>query len=75
MLTNKNQYLKYYFANDKIFYDCTYNNFIFLFQIEYKYSESVTDLQLVGGQFIQKGGRGFCVTGYDNSEITFFVQN
>jgi hypothetical protein len=48
---------------------------IFLFQIEYKYSESVTDLQLVGGQFIQKGGRGFCVTGYDNSEITFFVQN
>ncbi|CAC5422554.1 WD repeat-containing protein 54 [Mytilus coruscus] len=44
-------------------------------EIEYKYSESVTDLQLVGGQFIQKGGRGFCVTGYDNSDITFFVQN
>lgn len=44
-------------------------------EIEYKYSESVTDLQLVGGQFIQTGGRGFCVTGYDNSEITFFVQN
>ena len=44
------------------------------FQIEYKYGDSVTDLQLTGVKFIQDGGKGFCVTGYDSSDMIFFVQ-
>ncbi|KAJ8316879.1 hypothetical protein KUTeg_004783 [Tegillarca granosa] len=44
-------------------------------EIEHKYQESVSDLQLVGAQFVHSGGRGFCVTGYDNTSVYFFVQN
>ena len=44
------------------------------FQIEFKYGECVTDLQLVGAKFVHDSGRGFCVTGYDNSDLIFFVQ-
>ena len=50
------------------------NYFHTVFQIEFKYAEIVTDQQLVGARFIHEGGRGFCTTGYDSSDITFFVQ-
>ncbi|KAL5017187.1 hypothetical protein ScPMuIL_006776 [Solemya velum] len=40
--------------------------------IEFQFGESITDLQLVGGQFTQKGGRSLCVSGYDSPEIHIF---
>ena len=46
----------------------------FGFQIEFKYGETVTDLQLVGAKFVHDAGRAFCVTGYDSSDLVFFVQ-
>lgn len=42
--------------------------------IEFKYGETVTDLQLVGAKFVHDAGRAFCVTGYDSSDLVFFVQ-
>lgn len=48
--------------------------FVYDFQIEFKFAEAVTDQQLVGARFLHEGGRGFCTTGYDSSDITFFVQ-
>ena len=47
---------------------------LFIFQIEFKFAECVTDLQLVGAKFVHNAGRAFCVTGYDNSDLIFFVQ-
>ncbi|ESO98292.1 hypothetical protein LOTGIDRAFT_203718 [Lottia gigantea] len=44
-------------------------------QIQHKYQEIVEDLQLVGGSFVDSQGRALCLTGYDNSEIHFYVQN
>ncbi|KAK7011061.1 WD repeat-containing protein 54 [Biomphalaria glabrata] len=44
-------------------------------QIEYRHAECVTDLQLVGGQFVDDQGKVICVTGYDCNEIIFFVKN
>ncbi|KAH9488357.1 WD repeat-containing protein 54 [Bulinus truncatus] len=44
-------------------------------QIEYRSAESVIDLQLVGGRFVDDQGRVLCVTGYDNSDIIFFIKN
>lgn len=49
-------------------------SFICLLQIEFKYADSVSDQQLVGARFLHPGGRGFCTTGYDSSDITVFVQ-
>ncbi|KAK7488695.1 hypothetical protein BaRGS_00019992 [Batillaria attramentaria] len=43
-------------------------------QIEYKHAENVTDLQLVGGKFVDPQGRALCLTGYDHNEIVFYVQ-
>ncbi|XP_046558420.1 WD repeat-containing protein 54-like [Haliotis rubra] len=43
-------------------------------QIQYRHSDTVTDVQLVGGQFVDGQGRALCLTGYDCSEIVFFVQ-
>ncbi|XP_005088939.1 WD repeat-containing protein 54 [Aplysia californica] len=43
-------------------------------QIEHRYSECVTDLQLVGGNFVDKQGRAVCITGYDSNEIQFFIK-
>lgn len=48
---------------------------IFHLQIEHKFSECVTDLQLAGGQFIESAGRAFCLTGYDSPELVFFAKN
>jgi hypothetical protein len=45
-----------------------------LFQIEFKFAEAVTDQQLVGAQFVHPAGRGFVVSGYDSSDLNFFVQ-
>ncbi|XP_052770600.1 WD repeat-containing protein 54-like [Mya arenaria] len=42
--------------------------------IEFKFGDTVPDQQLVGAKFIHEGGRGFCITGYDCSDISFFVQ-
>ncbi|XP_064600424.1 LOW QUALITY PROTEIN: WD repeat-containing protein 54-like [Liolophura sinensis] len=44
-------------------------------EIQHKFSECVTDLQLAGGQFIEPAGRAFCVTGYDSPELVFFAKN
>ncbi|XP_076461073.1 WD repeat domain 54-like [Babylonia areolata] len=43
-------------------------------QLEYQHSENVTDLQLVGGKFVDPQGRALCLTGYDHNEIIFFVK-
>ncbi|XP_060581903.1 LOW QUALITY PROTEIN: WD repeat-containing protein 54-like [Ruditapes philippinarum] len=42
--------------------------------IEFKFAEAVTDQQLVGAQFVHPAGRGFVVSGYDSSDLNFFVQ-
>ncbi|GFR95756.1 WD repeat-containing protein 54 [Elysia marginata] len=42
-------------------------------QIEFRHSECLTDLQLMGAQFVDGQGKALCVTGYDSSEIQFFV--
>ncbi|OWF43963.1 WD repeat-containing protein 54-like [Mizuhopecten yessoensis] len=44
-------------------------------EIEFSFGESVTDLQLCGGQFVHKAGMGFCVTGYDSSDLVFYLRN
>ncbi|XP_041370072.1 WD repeat-containing protein 54-like [Gigantopelta aegis] len=44
-------------------------------EIKYVTAENVPNLQLVGGQFVDKQGRAFCVTGYDNNEIIFYIQS
>ncbi|CAG5133572.1 unnamed protein product [Candidula unifasciata] len=43
-------------------------------QIEFCHGETVKNSQLVGGRFVDGQGRALCVTGYDSSEITFFVR-
>ena len=43
-----------------------------LLQIEHKFSQSITDVQLQGGKFITEDGRAIGVTGYDSNEIVFF---
>ncbi|XP_064631484.1 WD repeat-containing protein 54-like [Lineus longissimus] len=43
-----------------------------LLEVEHTFSESVSDLQLVGGRFVSPDGRAFCVTGYDSNELIFF---
>ncbi|XP_059169121.1 WD repeat-containing protein 54-like [Physella acuta] len=43
-------------------------------QIEFRHSECVPDLQLVGAKFIDEKGGALCVTGYDSSDILFFVR-
>ncbi|KAL4232079.1 WD repeat-containing protein 54 [Mactra antiquata] len=43
--------------------------------IEFKFGDSVTDQQLVGVQFLHPAGKGFCVAGYDSSDLNFFVQS
>lgn len=45
---------------------------ISFFQLEHKFSECVTDLQLQGAKFITNDGRAFGVTGYDSNEIIFY---
>ncbi|KAK3762896.1 hypothetical protein RRG08_051049 [Elysia crispata] len=42
-------------------------------QIEFRHSECLSDLQLVGGQFVDGQGKALCITGYDSNEIQFFV--
>lgn len=42
--------------------------------IEFKFGECITDQQLVGAQFIHPAGRGFVVSGYDSSDLNFFLQ-
>ncbi|XP_050396468.1 WD repeat-containing protein 54 [Patella vulgata] len=44
-------------------------------QISYKCHEMVTDLQLVGGCFVDPQGCAICLTGYDNSEIQFYIKS
>ncbi|XP_033756341.1 LOW QUALITY PROTEIN: WD repeat-containing protein 54-like [Pecten maximus] len=44
-------------------------------EIEHCFGESVTDMQLCGGQFVHKQGWGFCVTGYDSSDLVFYIKN
>ncbi|XP_060073028.1 WD repeat-containing protein 54-like [Ylistrum balloti] len=43
-------------------------------EIEFCFGESVTDMQLCGGQFVHKAGMGFCVTGYDSSDLVFYLK-
>ncbi|CAL1530198.1 unnamed protein product [Lymnaea stagnalis] len=43
-------------------------------QIEFRHSECVSDLQLVGGQFVDDQGRVLCVTGYDSADINFYIR-
>lgn len=42
-------------------------------QIEFRHSECLTDLQLMGAQFVDGQGKALCVTGYDSNEIQFFI--
>ncbi|KAK3590023.1 hypothetical protein CHS0354_041048 [Potamilus streckersoni] len=41
-------------------------------ELEFKFAECVTDLQLVGAQFVDENGKAFAVTGYDSPDLIFF---
>ncbi|KAK2168720.1 hypothetical protein NP493_1222g00053 [Ridgeia piscesae] len=41
-------------------------------EIEHKFSDCVSDVQLQGASFISEDGRAFAVTGYDNNELMFY---
>ncbi|XP_074642372.1 WD repeat domain 54-like [Tubulanus polymorphus] len=42
--------------------------------IEHRFTDCITDQQLVGASFIKPDGSSFCVTGYDNNEISMFTR-
>lgn len=68
-----NQIHKLHTPQKKILKYLNHQQWYILFQIEFQFAESVNDLQLVGGQFIQNGGRSLCVSGYDSPEIHIFT--
>lgn len=47
-------------------------NYLDCLQIEHKFSDCVTDVQLQGARFISTDGRAFAVTGYDSNELMFY---
>ncbi|KAL3863915.1 hypothetical protein ACJMK2_005636 [Sinanodonta woodiana] len=44
-------------------------------ELEFKFADCVTDLQLVGAQFVDDNGKAFAVTGYDSPDLIFFSQS
>ncbi|XP_033114528.1 WD repeat-containing protein 54-like [Anneissia japonica] len=43
-------------------------------KVNHEFSESVTDLQICGAQFLNSSGTSFGVTGYDSNEVVLFSQ-
>ncbi|XP_077992745.1 WD repeat-containing protein 54-like [Glandiceps talaboti] len=43
-------------------------------EVELRFSECVTDVQLSGAKFTNRNGRAFGVTGYDHNEVVCFTQ-
>ncbi|XP_070541054.1 WD repeat-containing protein 54-like [Ptychodera flava] len=43
-------------------------------EVDLKFSECVTDVQLCGAKFTSRNGRAFGVTGYDHNEVVCFSQ-
>ena len=46
--------------------------FCVVLQFELKFQQSVPDVQLCGGKFLDPEGESFGVTGYDLSEVVLF---